>query len=99
MSVTGTYAIVTKTPLGDQRGTFAIAVDGETFTGKISAEAGTMDVAGGRVIGNRLTWRMELAAPIPITLDCEATVEGDAITGWASAGVFGRFAMNGVRVA
>ena len=98
MSVAGTYAIVTKTPMGDQSGTFTVTVDGDTFTGSVIGSMGNMDVADGKVAGNTLTWKMDMKVPMPITLDCQATVDGDTITGKVSAGAFGTFALTGVRV-
>ena len=32
-----------------------------------------------------------------MTLDCKATVDGDALTGSVTAGMFGTFPMNGTR--
>ena len=80
MSVAGTYAIVTKTPMGDQSGTFTVTVDGDTFTGSVVGSMGNMDVADGKVAGNTLTWKMDMKVPMPMTLDCEATIDGDALT-------------------
>lgn len=97
MSVAGTYDIVTKTPMGDQQGKFTVVADGASFTGNVSGPMGSMDVAGGRIDGNRLTWKMDMKVPMPMTLDCEATVEGDAITGNVKAGAFGSMALSGRR--
>lgn len=99
MSVAGTYDIVTKTPMGDQKGTFTIVVSGNGFSGTVTAALlGSMAVSGGTVDGNRLAWTMDMKVPMPITLDCQATVDGDTITGKVSAGAFGTFALTGVRV-
>ena len=98
MSVAGTYDIVTKTPMGDQKGTFAIVVSGDSFSGTVTAALlGSMEVTGGTVDGNHLAWKMNMKVPMPIALDCEATVDGDTITGEVKAGAFGTFALNGVR--
>lgn len=98
MTIAGTYDIVTKTPLGDQKGTFTIVVSGESFSGTVTASLlGSMPVTGGKVARNRLTWRMDMKVPMPMALDCEATVDGNTITGAVKAGAFGTFALNGVR--
>lgn len=98
MSVAGTYDIVTKTPMGDQQGVFVIEVDGDAFSGNVSNPMmGSMDIAGGKVDGNRLTWKMDMKVPMPISLDCEATIDGDAINGAVKAGAFGSFALSGTR--
>ena len=100
MSVAGTYDIVTKTPMGDQKGTFTVNVDGGSFTGSVSsAMMGSMEVVDGKVDGNRLTWKMEMKVPMPMTLEGAATVDGDAISGEVKAGAFGSMALNGTRAA
>jgi len=99
MSVAGTWNVTTKTPMGDQSGAFTVIVDGDRFTGSVANPMGTMEVQGGKVSGNRLTWTMDMTAPMPMTLDCEATVSGDTISGTIKAGMFGAMAMNGTRAA
>lgn len=97
MTVAGTYDIVTKTPMGDQKGTFTVSVNGDGFTGSVSSPMGSMDVSEGKVDGNRLTWKMEMKVPMPMTLEGEATVDGDAISGSVKAGAFGSMALSGTR--
>ena len=58
---------------------------------------GSMDVIDGKVDGNRLTWKMNMTVPMPMTLTGEATVEGDAITGTIDAGAFGKMPLSGTR--
>ncbi len=97
MSVAGTYKIVTKTPMGDQNGTFTVTVSGDSFTGGVAGPMGSMEVRDGKVDGNTLTWKMDMKVPMPMELDCEATVDGDAIAGNVKAGAFGSMALSGVR--
>lgn len=97
MSVAGTYDIVTKSPMGDQKGQFTVNVDGDTFTGSVTSPMGSMDVSEGKVDGNKLTWKMDMKVPMPMTLEGEATVDGDAISGQVKAGAFGSMAMSGTR--
>ncbi len=97
MSVAGTYDCVTKTPMGDQKSTFTIEVDGSTFTGMNAGAMGSMSLDDGKVDGNKLTWSMKMTVPMPMTLEGEATVDGDAITGTVKAGAFGAFPMSGTR--
>ena len=97
MSVAGIYDIVTKTPMGDQNGTFTVNVSGDSFTGGVAGPMGAMEVTDGKVDGNKLTWKMDMKVPMPMTLDCEATVDGDAITGNVKAGAFGSMALSGTR--
>ncbi|HMP57301.1 MAG TPA: hypothetical protein PKD92_12115 [Novosphingobium sp.] len=98
MSVSGTYDVSIKTPMGDQKGTLSVNADGDGFSGSVSsAMMGSMDIAGGKVSGNTLTWTMDMKVPMPMTLECEATVDGDAISGTIKAGMFGAMALSGAR--
>lgn len=97
MSVAGTYNTVVKSPMGDQSGTLTVMVDGDSFTGQMAGGMGTMDIEDGKVAGNTLTWKMSMVVPMPMTLDCEATVDGDTITGAVNAGAFGAMPLSGTR--
>jgi hypothetical protein len=97
MSVAGTYDCVTKTPMGDQKSKFTVNPNGDTFTGQQAGAMGSMDVIDGKVDGNKLTWKMNMTVPMPMTLTAEATVEGDTLTGTVDAGAFGKMPMTGTR--
>lgn len=98
MSVAGTYDIVIKTPMGDQKGKLTVDPNGDSFTGNVASDMmGTMDVADGKVSGNTITWKMDMKVPMPMTLEGEATVEGDAISGSVKAGAFGSMPLSGTR--
>ncbi len=99
MSVAGTYECVTKTPMGDQKSDVTIVVNGDTFTGTNSGQMGSMEMENGKVDGNKLTWTMKMTVPMPMTLEGEATVDGDTITGNVKAGAFGSFPLSGTRKA
>ncbi len=99
MSVAGTYDCVTKSPMGDQKSVFTVNVEGDGFTGQNAGAMGTMDVAEGKVDGNKLTWVMNMTVPMPMKLECEATIDGDTLTGQVKAGAFGSMAMTGTRQA
>ncbi|MEA1618215.1 hypothetical protein SOQ14_04720 [Erythrobacter sp. T5W1-R] len=97
MSVAGTWNTVVKSPMGDQTGTLTVVVDGDSFSGQMAGGMGSMDVVDGKVAGNTLTWKMNMVVPMPMTLDCEATVDGDTITGAVNAGAFGAMPLSGTR--
>lgn len=97
--VDGAWDCVVKTPLGDQQSVFTINSNGDSFTGDMVGAMGSLDVEDGKVSGNTLNWKMNLKVPMPMTLDCQATVEGDSITGAAAAGAFGSFPLSGTRKA
>jgi hypothetical protein len=97
MSVSGTYECVTKTPMGDQKSDMTINADGDTFTGSNAGAQGTLEMENGKVDGNKITWTMKMTVPMPMTLEGEATIDGDAITGNVKAGAFGSFPLSGTR--
>jgi hypothetical protein len=98
MSVEGTYDIAIQSPMGEQKGQLTVQPSGDGFTGTVSnAMMGTMEVSEGKIDGNKLTWKMDMKVPMPMTLDCDATVDGDAITGSVKAGAFGSMALTGTR--
>jgi hypothetical protein len=98
MSVAGTYEVVTKTPMGDQTSTLTVEVSGDVFTGSNVGPMGSQAIADGKVDGDTITWSSEITSPMPMKLDCKATVDGDNITGTVTAGMFGSFPMSGSRV-
>ena len=83
--------------MGDQAGTFTVTVDGDSFTGSLVGGLGSMDANNGKVAGNTLTWTMDMKVPMPMTLECEATVDGDTLTGGVKAGAFGTMPLSGTR--
>ncbi|MDE8652621.1 hypothetical protein [Novosphingobium album (ex Liu et al. 2023)] len=98
MSVAGTYECITKTPLGDQNGLFTVVPgEGDSFTGSIAGDLGTMAVENGTIAGNALSWKMKMTVPMPIDLECTATVDGDRLTGEVKAGMFGTMQLTGIR--
>ncbi|KAK0338914.1 hypothetical protein LTR94_036674, partial [Friedmanniomyces endolithicus] len=70
--------------------------DGNSFTGQASGAMGAADVTG-TVDGNTLSWKQQMTSPMPMTLDCEATADGDTLTGSVGAGAFGSFPLSGTR--
>lgn len=99
MSVSGTYDVVIKSPMGDQPSKFTVVADGDTFTGTNSGAMGSTDVEDGKIDGNTLTWSMKITVPMPMTLEGTATIDGDTVTGSVKAGAFGTFPLTGTRAA
>lgn len=96
--VDGTYDVVVKSPLGDQKSTLTVKSDGNTFTGTNSGAMGAADVSG-EVNGNTLTWKQQMTVPMPMTLDMSVTIDGDSVSGTVGAGAFGSFPVTGTRTA
>jgi len=97
MAVAGTYDVTVKTPLGDQKGQLTVVPEGDGWSGQLSGALGQVPITGGRVAGDTLTWQMSITTPMPLSLDCEATVSGDRLSGTVKAGAFGSMALEGVR--
>lgn len=96
-NVDGTWNTVAKTPMGDQQATLSVTSNGDTFTGDYSGAMGSSEITDGKVDGDTLSWSLAITVPMPMTLTCEATVDGDAINGTVTAGAFGSFPLNGTR--
>ena len=99
MSLSGTYDTTVKSPMGDQSGKFTVVDNGDgTFSGNMAGGMGSMDVQNGKVDGNTLTWDMNMVVPMPMTLNCEATIEGGELAGNVNAGAFGAMPLKGTKV-
>jgi len=98
MSVAGKYECVTRSPMGDQTSILTVDLDGDTFSGSNSGPMGNLAITGGTVDGNTISWSSDITVPMPMKLDCKATIEGDAVTGTVTAGMFGSFPMTGKRI-
>jgi hypothetical protein len=96
MSADGTWKITISTPMGPQEVTAAITTSGDTFTGKTQGPMGDQEISG-KVAGDTLTWSADITKPMPLTLEFEVKVEGDAMTGAAKLGPFGNAPVKGVR--
>lgn len=97
--VAGTYAFAVSTPMGEQSGTFTVvpSADGSSFTGQLTGGMGSMEVQDGRIDGNVLTWTMQMTSPMPMKLEGEATVDGDAVNGKIKAGFMGSMPFTAAR--
>ncbi len=98
MSVAGKYECVTRSPMGDQTSILTVEVDGDSFSGSNSGPMGNMAITGGSVDGNTISWSSDITVPMPMKLDCKATIDGDELSGTVTAGMFGSFQMTGKRI-
>lgn len=95
----GTWDCVVQSPMGEQAFTFTVATAGDRFSGRTAGKLGSLDIDDGMVEGDRLAWSMRVPKPLPMTLRCEARIEGDALAGEVKAGPFGTFPVTGTRAA
>jgi hypothetical protein len=96
-AVDGNWDVVVRTPLGDQKATLTVRSAGATFTGSLSGALGSVEIPNGTVDGDTLAWVMSITTPMTMTLECSATIDGDALTGSVGAGVLGSFPLSGTR--
>lgn len=97
MSADGTWKTTMNTPMGAQQGTLTLTTSGSDLSGKLAGPQGEIDITDGKVDGNRLTWKASITSPMAMTLDFDATVEGDSINGSVKLGAFGNATFSGTR--
>ena len=97
MSFTGTWNAVMKTPMGDRALEMVLSEEGGTLTGTMQADGNTIDVQDGKVADGRATWKADLTQPMPITLEFDCGVDGDAMDGTVKLGMFGSSSVTGTR--
>ncbi len=94
MSIAGTWNTTMNTPMGAQEATLTLNDDG---TGKMSGPQGDMEITEGTVNGDSAQWKADITAPMPMTLEFDATADGDAISGNVKLGAFGNASFEGTR--
>jgi len=96
-NVDGMWDSLVKSPMGDQKAVLTLKSDGSTLTGSWNGDMGNTEIKDGKIDGNDLSWKVDVTVPMPMTLDCTATVSGDSMTGTVTAGAFGSFPLTGTR--
>ncbi len=96
-SLNGDWNVVIKSPLGDQTGVLAVKTSGDTFTGIFVGSLGSTPAKNGKVDGSRLTWTMDITVPMAAAVQCEATVDGNEMSGTVENGIFGSYPLTGTR--
>jgi len=97
MDARGRWKVTLSTPVGPQVILLQIDSLGERFVGRIDGPMGRNDISGS-ASGNALRWVMDVKKPIPVKVTFDATVEGDHISGFAKAGIFGKAPLKGERL-
>ena len=97
MSADGTWTTTMNTPMGAQNGTMTLTTDGGGLSGKLSGPQGDIDLEDGTVDGDALNWKASITAPMAMTLEFSATLDGDSISGDVKLGAFGNATFTGTR--
>ena len=97
MSFDGVWNCVLKTPMGPQQVTLTLQSQNGQLSGTMSGSGLSAPVEGGRCEGNKATWVAKLTQPMAITIDFNANVADNALTGKAKFGMFGSGELTGTR--
>ncbi len=97
MSAAGTWNTTMNTPMGAQKATLTLAVDGSSLTGTMSGSQGVIELENGQADGDSVSWHAKITSPMPMTLEFSGTVDGDSISGSVKLGAFGNATFSGER--
>lgn len=97
MAVDGKWMLKIKTPMGEQSGTLDLKAEGSALTGTMSGNMGAVAIENGSVAGDAVKWSAKVTSPMPITLEFDGKVEGNALNGSVKLGAFGTSTFSGAR--
>lgn len=97
MAVDGTWNLTMQTPLGERSATLEVKADGATLAGTQSAEGQQGPIYEGTVNSNNVAWKVDITSPMAMTLEFEGAVDGDAMSGSMSAGMYGSWSFTAKR--
>ena len=95
--IDGKWNVTMNTPMGAQQGVLDLTTEGDTLTGTMTGQQGTMELQNGKVDGDTVTWTADLTQPMPVKLEFTGKVEGDQIAGDVVLGPFGKSTFEGTR--
>lgn len=86
-----------RTPLGEQAVVLTLVVVDDSVTGTLKTSMGDIELTDGSVDDGELSWTASITAPMELSMDFYATVDGDKISGDVSLGAYGRGTFDGTR--
>lgn len=92
------WKITLKTPMGPQEMMMQIIRQDGAFAGRIDSPMGSESINNGRIVGDTLSWTMDVKKPAAIKLSFEVKVQGDTMKGHAKLGMFGKADLSGQRI-
>ena len=95
--INGVWETTVNSPMGQQKATLTLEVDGDALTGTMAGTQGSMAIEDGKVDGNSATWTANMTSPMPMKLEFSASAEGDEISGNVKLGAFGNASFKGAR--
>jgi hypothetical protein len=97
MAVDGDWHISVETPIGSRQATLSLSTAGGVLTGTQAEGGKSAEITDGKVDGDKVSWKVAITNPLPLTLEFEGAVDGDKISGHANAGAFGALPFTGKR--
>ncbi len=97
MAVNGKWNLKIKTPMGEQSGVLELKAEGAALSGTMSGNMGAVAIENGSVDGDAVKWSAKVTSPMPITLEFDGKVAGDALSGNVKLGAFGTSTFSGAR--
>lgn len=98
MTISGTWDIIMKTPMGDRDARLTLKQDGDALSGELAGDGKQTAIDNGRVENERLLWDVSVTSPMPITLSFDCAMEGENLTGTVKLGMFGDAPVTGTPV-
>ena len=86
-----------KTPMGDREVIMKMVEDGSSLSGTMEADGNDVPMNEGKIAEGRGTWKADLTQPMPITLEFDCGIDGDALEGTVKLGMFGSSSISGTR--
>jgi len=86
-----------KTPMGDREVVMKMAEDGDNLSGTMEADGNEVPMKDGKIADGRGSWKADLTQPMPITLEFDCGIDGDALDGTVKLGMFGSSSLSGTR--
>ena len=92
--IVGIWDVTISTPMGAQ----VVSLDfADEHSGVARHGTDSVPLQDVTVSGGSATCTVRVTEPMALTLKCAVTVDGDTLSGTASAGFFGKFALTGRR--
>ena len=95
--VEGKWAIQVATLAGSRRYDLTLTAAGTTLTGTAVGATGPVPIRNGSAVGDTVQFRLDLVAPVPMSLHFTLRVIGDQMTGTAQSGPFPASSVIGTR--
>lgn len=91
MSVTGTWNMTLKTPMGERPSLLTLVEENGVLTGTMEGEGATSELLEGKFDGSKISWKNKVSRPMPMTLTFKGALDGASLSGDVKVGVMGTF--------